>query len=172
MLTAENWARQIFIGLSSELYKQWGFTNNTGRPYITFPFKFSNVFTAISCICHNGSPSEANTVYNVSISGMNIGASGGGSGKYWCAFGVAQQQWGNLWAGYTEVLNWYFPLTTSQVYAVCLTKHTKNISSGHNWEPARIEEWNNSYARIHPDGEITLVYGQYRSQNLLLAALP
>lgn len=74
--------------------KQWGFTNNTGRPYITFPFKFSNVFTAISCICHNGSPSEANTVYNVSISGMNIGASGGGSGKYWCAFGVAQQQWG------------------------------------------------------------------------------
>lgn len=136
------------------VYKQWGFTNNTGRPYITFPFKFSNVFTAISCICHNGSPSEANTVYNVSISGMNIGASGGGSGKYWCAFGVAQQQWGNLWAGYTEVLNWYFPLTTSQVYAVCLTKHTKNISSGHNWEPARIEEWNNSYARIHPDGDL------------------
>lgn len=157
---------------------------------------------------------------------MNIGASGGGSGKYWCAFGVAQQQWGyqtvhgtnpvtydlpipfeeapftvaistgnsgnhascggftkttivlragttagvwdtvgffiigcqlqwgNLWAGYTEVLNWYFPLTTSQVYAVCLTKHTKNISSGHNWEPARIEEWNNSYARIHPDGDL------------------
>lgn len=84
MLTAENWARQIFIGLSSELYKQWG----------------------------------------------------------------------NLWAGYTEVLNWYFPLTTSQVYDVCLTKHTKNISSGHNWEPARIEEWNNSYARIHPDGEL------------------
>lgn len=66
----------------------------------------------------------------------------------------AQPQWGNLWAGYTEVLNWYFPLTTSQVYAVCLTKHTKNISSGHNWEPARIEEWNNSYARIHPDGDL------------------
>lgn len=66
----------------------------------------------------------------------------------------AQQQWGNLWAGYTEVLNWYFPLTTSQVYAVCLTKHTRNISSGHNWEPARIEEWNNSYARIHPDGDL------------------
>lgn len=81
-------------GCSLQDGKQWGFTNNTGRPYITFPFKFSNVFTAISCICHNGNPSEANTVYNVSISGMNIGASGGGSGKYWCAFGVAQQQWG------------------------------------------------------------------------------
>ena len=82
------------VGIGCQL--QWGFTNNTGRPYITFPFKFSNVFTAISCICHNGSPSEANTVYNVSISGMNIGASGGGSGKYWCAFGVAQQQWGKI----------------------------------------------------------------------------
>ena len=86
---------QILADLQQQqAFKQWGFTNNTGRPYITFPFKFSNVFTAISCICHNGSPSEANTVYNVSISGMNIGASGGGSGKYWCAFGVAQQQWG------------------------------------------------------------------------------
>lgn len=86
--------QDLSVGLLQVPNKQWGFTNNTGRPYITFPFKFSNVFTAISCICHNGSPSEANTVYNVSISGMNIGASGGGSGKYWCAFGVAQQQWG------------------------------------------------------------------------------
>lgn len=67
---------------------------------------------------------------------------------------LAFKQWGNLWAGYTEVLNWYFPLTTSQVYAVCLTKHTKKVSSSHNWEPARIEEWNNSYARIHPDGDL------------------
>ncbi len=91
---------QILADLQQQqAFKQWGFTNNTGRPYITFPFKFSNVFTAISCICHNGSPSEANTVYNVSISGMNIGASGGGSGKYWCAFGVAQQQWGINSAG-------------------------------------------------------------------------
>ena len=90
--TAGVWDTVGFFIIGCQL--QWGFTNNTGRPYITFPFKFSNVFTAISCICHNGSPSEANTVYNVSISGMNIGASGGGSGKYWCAFGVAQQQWG------------------------------------------------------------------------------
>ena len=63
-------------------------------------------------------------------------------------------QWGNSWSGYTGVFNWYFPISPSQVYAVCLTKHTKNISSGHNWEPARIEEWNNSYARIHPDGDL------------------
>lgn len=79
----------MVVGYWKLTHLQWGFTNNTGRPYITFPLKFSNVFTAISCICHNGSPSEANTVYNVSTSGMNIGASSGGSGKYWCAFGVA-----------------------------------------------------------------------------------
>ena len=95
--------------------KQWGFTNNTGRPYITFPFKFSNVFTAISCICHNGSPSEANTVYNVSISGMNIGASGGGSGKYWCAFGVAQQQWGYSNTGKTGHITISLPISATQI---------------------------------------------------------
>ena len=96
---------------------QWGFTNNTGRPYITFPFKFSNVFTAISCICHNGSPSEANTVYNVSISGMNIGASGGGSGKYWCAFGVAQQQWGYYVESQnpTDYRYWSIPFTSHYI---------------------------------------------------------
>lgn len=99
------------------VYKQWGFTNNTGRPYITFPFKFSNVFTAISCICHNGSPSEANTVYNVSISGMNIGASGGGSGKYWCAFGVAQQQWGYYVESQnpTDYRYWSIPFTSHYI---------------------------------------------------------
>ena len=37
MLTAENWARQIFIGLSSELYKQWG-VNIHG--WVTFPITF------------------------------------------------------------------------------------------------------------------------------------
>ena len=104
--------RWIAIGSAQP---QWGFTNNTGRPYITFPFKFSNVFTAISCICHNGSPSEANTVYNVSISGMNIGASGGGSGKYWCAFGVAQQQWGKYTnSGNDRVIT--YPIAFSELY--------------------------------------------------------
>lgn len=94
---------------------QWGFTNNTGRPYITFPLKFSNVFTAISCICHNGSPSEANTVYNVSISGMNIGASGGGSGKYWCAFGISQPQWGKYTnSGNDRVIT--YPIAFSELY--------------------------------------------------------
>lgn len=111
-------------GCSLQDGKQWGFTNNTGRPYITFPFKFSNVFTAISCICHNGSPSEANTVYNVSISGMNIGASGGGSGKYWCAFGVAQQQWG--YSNSTEVT---FPIAFRECYAVVSNAHSNTTGN-------------------------------------------
>lgn len=112
-----NW---IIIGCQP----QWGFTNNTGRPYITFPFKFSNVFTAISCICHNGSPSEANTVYNVSISGMNIGASGGGSGKYWCAFGVAQQQW-----GYSNSTGVTFPIAFKECYAVVSNAHSNTTGN-------------------------------------------
>lgn len=37
MLTAENWARQIFIGLSSELYKQWGYCSSRTA---TFPIPF------------------------------------------------------------------------------------------------------------------------------------
>lgn len=113
----------LFLGAQ----QQWGFTNNTGRPYITFPFKFSNVFTAISCICHNGSPSEANTVYNVSISGMNIGASGGGSGKYWCAFGVAQQQWGA--SGYAVT----FPIAFNVVYNVLSIPQTTASTSNAYW---------------------------------------
>lgn len=108
---------------------QWGFTNNTGRPYITFPFKFSNVFTAISCICHNGSPSEANTVYNVSISGMNIGASGGGSGKYWCAFGVAQQQWGMM---VNQATTFTYPIAFSSNNVLAF-KQAKSNSNGNNY---------------------------------------
>lgn len=119
--------QDLSVGLLQVPNKQWGFTNNTGRPYITFPFKFSNVFTAISCICHNGSPSEANTVYNVSISGMNIGASGGGSGKYWCAFGVAQQQWGA--SGYAVT----FPIAFNVVYNVLSIPQTTASTSNAYW---------------------------------------
>ena len=115
----------LFLGAQ----QQWGFTNNTGRPYITFPFKFSNVFTAISCICHNGSPSEANTVYNVSISGMNIGASGGGSGKYWCAFGVAQQQWGMT---VNQATTFTYPIAFSSNNVLAF-KQAKSNSNGNNY---------------------------------------
>ena len=116
------WTGYTYIVVGAQ--PQWGFTNNTGRPYITFPFKFSNVFTAISCICHNGSPSEANTVYNVSISGMNIGASGGGSGKYWCAFGVAQQQW-----GYSNSTGVTFPIAFKECYAVVSNAHSNTTGN-------------------------------------------
>lgn len=121
--------------------KQWGFTNNTGRPYITFPFKFSNVFTAISCICHNGSPSEANTVYNVSISGMNIGASGGGSGKYWCAFGVAQQQWGYYTAAVGAI---YTDVTTPVSFSRCFLAASIDIllAASTTWPGTTQTVWN------------------------------
>ena len=66
----------------------------------------------------------------------------------------AFKQWGNSWSGYTGVFDWYFPINTSQVCAVCLTKHTQKVSSGHNWEPARIEQWSNSFVRIRPDGDL------------------
>lgn len=120
---------------------QWGFTNNTGRPYITFPFKFSNVFTAISCICHNGSPSEANTVYNVSISGMNIGASGGGSGKYWCAFGVAQQQWGYYTAAVGAI---YTDVTTPVSFSRCFLAASIDIllAASTTWPGTTQTVWN------------------------------
>ena len=67
---------------------------------------------------------------------------------------LANKQWGNSWSGYTGVFDWYFPINTSQVCAVCLTKHTQKVSSGHNWEPARIEQWSNSFVRIRPDGDL------------------
>lgn len=121
------WTGYTYIVVGAQ--PQWGFTNNTGRPYITFPFKFSNVFTAISCICHNGSPSEANTVYNVSISGMNIGASGGGSGKYWCAFGVAQQQWGYC-SSRTATFPIPFPASALFIVAVPKTTSTSATATG------------------------------------------
>lgn len=43
MLTAENWARQIFIGLSSELYKQWGIVHaEQGYIIVTLPLAYSS----------------------------------------------------------------------------------------------------------------------------------
>lgn len=127
------------VGIGCQL--QWGFANNTGRPYITFPFKFSNVFTAISCICHNGSPSEANTVYNVSISGMNIGASGGGSGKYWCAFGVAQQQWGYYTAAVGAI---YTDVTTPVSFSRCFFAASIDIllAASTTWPGTTQTVWN------------------------------
>ena len=48
---------------------------------------------------------------------MNIGASGGGSGKYWCAFGVAQQQWGYYVESQnpTDYRYWSIPFTSHYI---------------------------------------------------------
>lgn len=52
---------------------------------------------------------------------MNIGASGGGSGKYWCAFGVAQQQWG------MNIHGWViFPIPFTK-FRRLVTNHQGNV---------------------------------------------
>lgn len=155
---------QILADLQQQqAFKQWGFTVFDPAYYknvnFTLPLSVNGTFCAFS----TGYDAKGSTFLWHSMShfnNVNVGVTGFVFDSRYTFTGLGylavcwQKQWGNLWAGYTEVLNWYFPLTTSQVYAVCLTKHTKNISSGHNWEPARIEEWNNSYARIHPDGDL------------------
>lgn len=143
-------------GCSLQDGKQWGINTGGAVRTSTLPIPFTNVFLAVASTssewCCPGC-SATNTTVTTRAYQSNRPDVAQPNDVNWIIIGC-QPQWGNLWAGYTEVLNWYFPLTTSQVYAVCLTKHTKNISSGHNWEPARIEEWNNSYARIHPDGDL------------------
>lgn len=145
----------IFTGLLQRC-KQWGYQTVHGTNPVTYdlPIPFEEApFTVAISTGNSGNHASCGGFTKTTIV-LRAGTTAG----VWDTVGFfiigCQLQWGNLWAGYTEVLNWYFPLTTSQVYAVCLTKHTKNISSGHNWEPARIEEWNNSYARIHPDGDL------------------
>lgn len=55
MLTAENWARQIFIGLSSELYKQWGYLQKQAEKWI-YPIPVLEAFIATkTCISNNHS---------------------------------------------------------------------------------------------------------------------
>ena len=54
---------------------------------------------------------------------MNIGASGGGSGKYWCAFGVAQQQWGFTVfdPAYYKNVNFTLPLSVNGTFCAFST---------------------------------------------------
>ena len=148
--------QDLSVGLLQVPNKQWGINTGGAVRTSTLPIPFTNVFLAVASTssewCCPGC-SATNTTVTTRAYQSNRPDVAQPNDVNWIIIGC-QPQWGNLWAGYTEVLNWYFPLTTSQVYAVCLTKHTKNISSGHNWEPARIEEWNNSYARIHPDGDL------------------
>lgn len=47
---------------------------------------------------------------------MNIGASGGGSGKYWCAFGVAQQQWGKILGDTVNLKIINFPVSFNECF--------------------------------------------------------
>ena len=151
-----NW---IIIGCSPQWGKILGDTVNL--KIINFPVSFNECFGGLALF--NGDPVAAaeyatitditNTNFKIYMYANNAGTGYANANIFYLFLG-AQQQWGNSWSGYTGVFNWYFPISPSQVYAACLTKHTKNISSSHNWEPARVEEWNNSYARIHPDGDL------------------
>lgn len=147
--------RQASTGLSLD-NKQWGINTGGAVRTSTLPIPFTNVFLAVASTssewCCPGC-SATNTTVTTRAYQSNRPDVAQPNDVNWIIIGC-QPQWGNSWSGYTGVFNWYFPISPSQVYAACLTKHTKNISSSHNWEPARVEEWNNSYARIHPDGDL------------------
>lgn len=151
---------QILSDLQQQqAFKQWGYyvesQNPTDYRYWSIPFTSHYITMATKTYYE---PKEEAVPWLVGIDMQKFicgyGANFIGSSYVSCVGIGCQLQWGNSWSGYTGVFNWYFPISPSQVYAACLTKHTKNISSSHNWEPARVEEWNNSYVRINPDGDL------------------
>lgn len=84
MLTAENWARQIFIGLSSELYKQWG-TNRTNGIY-SFPIPFTEALC-----CFGGGEAGSGYYDNASAySNTQVRVYSDGSSRFvsWIAIGA------------------------------------------------------------------------------------
>lgn len=133
--------------------EQWGYSGYA----VNFPISFDIVYNVLSIPQNTASTSNSYWgrfyITNLTKNGFTVSDTGAGSNR-WLAIGKAQPQWGNSWSGYTGVFDWYFPINTSQVCAVCLTKHTQKVSSNHNWEPARIEQWSNSFVRIRPDGDL------------------
>ena len=84
MLTAENWARQIFIGFSSELYKQWG-TNRTNGIY-SFPIPFTEALC-----CFGGGEAGSGYYDNASAySNTQVRVYSDGSSRFvsWIAIGA------------------------------------------------------------------------------------
>ena len=72
MLTAENWARQIFIGLSSELYKQWGYAGGSRG---TFPIAFGQFFSMAS-VLNNAIEAWERACYNITNTSFQINYGG------------------------------------------------------------------------------------------------
>ena len=154
--------QDLLVGLLQASNKQWGKSTSTGE-YVThtFPIKFTVipivVAGALTSNTSGNTGSQSNPCYrSITVSDFVFcmyDNARGYAGSTYIAIGY-QLQWGNSWSGYTGVFDWYFPINTSQVCAVCLTKHTQKVSSGHNWEPARIEQWSNSFVRIRPDGDL------------------
>lgn len=148
--------QDLLVGLLQASNKQWGINIGGAVQTSTLPITFTNVFLAVASTstewCCPGC-SATNTTVTTRAYQSNRPDVAQPNDVNWIVIGC-QPQWGNSWSGYTGVFDWYFPINTSQVCAVCLTKHTQKVSSNHNWEPARIEQWSNSFVRIRPDGDL------------------
>lgn len=64
MLTAENWARQIFIGLSSELYKQWGVGAASTNIMLPIPYTKVKFITLATSSMLNPSQGNISVAYH------------------------------------------------------------------------------------------------------------
>lgn len=68
---------------------QWlsNLNGNKSHQTASFTISFNIIRVALSCIQHSGTPSDANTVYSVSVSSIGVGSSYGGTGRYLIAIG-------------------------------------------------------------------------------------
>ena len=85
----------MFIQLAIDLdilqqgVKQWGQAAATSGIHVNFPISFTTIFGIVNVIIHSGIPVYANTVFDVNINSSGLGASTGGNGRYWIAWGKA-----------------------------------------------------------------------------------
>ena len=69
--------------------KQWGQAASTSGIHVNFPISFTTIFGVVNVIIHPGAPVYANTVFDINNSSSGLGASTGGNGRYWIAWGKA-----------------------------------------------------------------------------------
>lgn len=69
--------------------KQWGQAAATSGIHVNFPISFTTIFGVVNVIIHPGTPEYANTVFDINNSSSGLGASTGGNGRYWIAWGKA-----------------------------------------------------------------------------------
>lgn len=138
MLTAENWARQIFIGLSSELYKQWGkiLGDTVNLKIINFPVSFNECFGGLALF--NGDPVAAaecatitditNTNFKIYMYANNAGTGYANANIFYLFLG-AQPQWGYC-SSRTATFPIPFPASALFIVAVPKTTSTSATATG------------------------------------------